>query len=368
MLPGNLRALLGNGQWGDAFLGLVQGIRTPIGITAATIDSIFAWDESVQGQLKDSYVRAIEDLLQLPLGISLVRNMIIAHHCMAGLPKLNFIKHADSKSNFYVYDFPDPCKINLGYKRNNHIRDKWKLIAVNTTLPAGTLNHPGSQIDFVDVSVPPSISLAHELGHYLQHLTACKKVMDRHHKCVSEAIVVTDDILSPRIRTNRFAIKADYRAELSARLNESIDVYFELEWSEIMSNIIPNLTPVTPAQKAFVEVWDGDKPEISNILPGASILQDGGSDYSDGAIIGEAVLQGKIVIPNVGGRAVDYAGLPREGFVRFSHQDSSGFMKHFNALTDAGKDEFRDLTQLLLNKIMVGGYPLSAAHNNLPGF
>jgi hypothetical protein len=112
------------------------------------------------------------------------------------------------------------------------------------------------------------------------------------------------------------------------------------------------------------------------ILPAASILQDGGSDYSDGAIIGEAIFQGTIAIPAVGGYVVNYAGLTKESFVRFSHQDSAGFTRSFNALAAADQTEFKDLVQLLLNKITVpnpvaGGpamIPLSAANNNLPTF
>jgi hypothetical protein len=182
---------------------------------------------------------------------------------MAGLPKLNFIKDATKGSAFDVYSYPEPCEINLKHKGNALSKDKWKLVAVDTHLPV-VAAHPGNQLDFVDVSIPPFVSLAHELGHYLQYLTAYKKVMDCNCKCVSESIVVTDAVLSPRIQANRFAIKTNYNTELSSRLDNPIDFYFELQWKEIMSGIIPDHPPLSPAQEAFEKVWNGDLPEVSN--------------------------------------------------------------------------------------------------------
>jgi hypothetical protein len=93
-LPGTLQALLNNGEWGNALIGLVQDIRTPIPITTDSIDSIFGWDASVSTAAagvpsrRVNYAQAIANLLQLPSGVRLFRDIIIAHHCCPRLPKV----------------------------------------------------------------------------------------------------------------------------------------------------------------------------------------------------------------------------------------------------------------------------------------
>ncbi|MDR1891287.1 MAG: hypothetical protein LBQ23_03920 [Puniceicoccales bacterium] len=181
-LPNNhLQILLSQGQWGNAFIGLVQDIWTSIPIIIDSINSIFAWADVVVGNqvCKDSYVQAIEDLLQLPSGIiNLFRDIIIAHHCLPSLPKVRFTsrRHESYATN---YKYGHSCEINLRWSesKGKHAGSNCVLIARNSNLPmvAGT---PGSQLDFVTVKVPPSVVLSHELGHYVHDLIACKDVID----------------------------------------------------------------------------------------------------------------------------------------------------------------------------------------------
>jgi hypothetical protein len=63
-------------------------------------------------------------------------------------------------------------------------------------------------------------------------------------------------------------------------------LYPEYEYNQILKQIIPN-EPRTAAEKAFVDLWDtGEFNEMVNILPSANILQNGGSKYDDGIIVG----------------------------------------------------------------------------------
>jgi hypothetical protein len=81
---------------------------------------------------RNSYVQAIMHLLRLQSGVSLFREIIIAHHCMPGLPKVNFTLVQGKGSRFQWYDYPGKCQINLEWDgvHNSHKNDTW-VLAVN---------------------------------------------------------------------------------------------------------------------------------------------------------------------------------------------------------------------------------------------
>jgi hypothetical protein len=141
--PNNLQALLQNGEWGQAFIGLVQGVRTPVQITENSIKSIFEWDETVTRiqACRNSYAQAIVDLLQLPSGVGLIRDIIIAHHCMPKLPKLKFIKSGDDDdddgdSGIEHFEYPESSEINLEWDDGNsrHVGSDRILVVRNSNL------------------------------------------------------------------------------------------------------------------------------------------------------------------------------------------------------------------------------------------
>jgi hypothetical protein len=379
----NLINFLDNGEWGRAFIGLVQGIQTPIPITEDTIKSIFTWGDSIGSNpdpaVKVEYRNIIIKLLKLPSGIGLIRDIIITHHCMVGLPKMEFTFMPRTNTRFQWYSFPKRCTINLKWDGANsrYANDEYTLIAKNNALPAPTAAHLGSQLDFINVPIPPCVGLAHELNHYLSELLAHKK-----HAEIGIPGVVAEAVTTPEDESVLAFIQANTLTKDST-ISAATKIDIEQQYKKILEGIVPPgpLNALSAAQKVFVKLWNHLKyEELLNILPSENILKNGNSEYNDGVIIGEAILQGTIVIPPVAGQAVTYAGLTRESFVRFSHQDSAGFNQYFNALSVAEKGEFRDLVQLLLNKIIipvplpvgfigpVAMQPLSAANNNLPRF
>jgi hypothetical protein len=321
-LPKNFRICLVRGEWGKVFMGLMQGIQTPIQITEDTIDSIFNWGNTVIGQCKASYMQMIIDLLQLPSGISLFRDIIIAHHCMPNLPKVRFVEK-NMSSCITSFDYNRTSEINLRWDRltRRYVCGTRVIVAVDNSLPA-VVGQPGKQLTFANAEVPPSLVLAHELGHYLYNLVACKNIMDSyvnsHHDIVSGAIA------------SNVGARAVYDRKMSSmfRTYKLMDSYAYKEYSEILAGIVTH-TPPTVAEMAFIDLWNhGNYSEVVNILPGANILGTGGSNYSDGVILGEAfldptcVIYGQIafsdstnsIIPNIntGG-----AALTAESFVAF---------------------------------------------------
>jgi hypothetical protein len=353
-LPNSLQTLLANGEWGNALIGLVQDVRTPIAITTDSIDSIFAWDESVAGvrgnaACRNSYVQAIMDLLHLQSGVGLFRDVIIAHHCMPGLPKVNFKLVQRAGSRFQWFDYPKKCQINLEWDgaNNLHRSDTWVLIAKNTHLPVA--GDPNSQLDFIPVAVPPQVVFAHELGHYLNELIAYKKHIEITHPDIVAAAIVPE--------------KGDYgpltiiQHNAKAIISQSTLIEIQECGKDVLVGIIPPDQPrstLDPAEVSLADLWGISKyEERLNILPSSNILQNGGSGYSDSAIIGEAVLAGIITIAPIGGHAVNIAGLSKECFVRFSHQDFIGFRKIFDPLSANATHlaKFKDLVAALLNKI-----------------
>jgi hypothetical protein len=151
-----------------------------------------------------------------------------------------------------------------------------------------------------------------------------------------------------------------------------------------LARILPNPPPNVNAENAFIELWDhGRFSELVNILPTASILNDGSSSYSDGVIMGEAYLAGNNWRPNRqlfftrrGENGTDReinninAGgvvLSAESFVRLGHVSPHMFWQTFNDLNAIEQTAFRNLVAGMLALINVNGQPLSAA-NNLPNF
>jgi hypothetical protein len=326
---GTLQALLSNGDWGSAFIGLVQDIRTPIPITTASIDSIFEWKEDVSGTpaLMNGYVQEIVNLLQLPAGIKLFRNIIIAHHCLPGLPKVKFTSENSNESKYEPFPYPASSVINLRWDAANNIHFSENFVLVvkcNTAVPNAA--HPGRQLNFTDIVFPAWAVLAHELGHYLDELIALKKSMDFKASIVSMAIVnPTPDVCV----VYTAAMTSITISNNNGIVSGPIDCYFQKEYEEVLRTIIQG--PYSIAKDAFVESWSyGIFDELVNILPTASMLQGllgGGSDYSDGIVIGEAVIGGMVAVPPIGGPggvAVN-AGPTEKSFVRFSHQDARDF-------------------------------------------
>jgi hypothetical protein len=374
--PGTLQALLGDGEWGNAFIGLVQDIRTPIQITTASIDSIFKWGAGVSmvvppGAMscKASYVQAMADLLQLPSGIRLFRDIIIAHHCCPYLPKMRFRSALDESKFSPRYNNENLCAINLEWDNTTHTHAGGAYVCIatrnNLQAPAGNYPGRGRRMDFVEVNVPPSLVLAHELNHYLRTLIACKSIMDQKVDIVSRGIL---DPFSPGANIGQ------HKAIKSA-IDKVIDIYHEIEHKNILRKILPNL-PVTPAEKMFNDLWNiGNLHEMVNILPTANILgrdaSYGGSSYSDGAILGEALrthIRPQLVFTR-SGDPVNLATIPFnvEGFVRLGHCRPISFWRGLRSLHN-NRDEFKDLVQKLLDMITVNGVTLWAGNNNLPSF
>jgi hypothetical protein len=411
-----LQPLLAQSQWGNAFIGLVQDIRTPIQITVDSINSIFSWDDGVINDMacRDSYVQAIMDLLQLPSGISLFRDIIIAHHCLPHLPKVRFAsRNTESRISLSKDERIELSEINLQWQGDRHVGGELVCIATDSSLQAPAGNYPGKgrRVDFVNVEVPPSVVFAHELGHYLYYLEAYKNTMDLQASIIAEAIEST-----PR---GRVACK-----NAIGSINGGVKHdYPYVEYKKILEGIVTH-PPHTAAEQAFVELWDHETSEIVNILPAANILRNGGSRYSDGIIIGEAVLapncrirkQISFTKKNRYGvsERVDFNNLAAGGvvsasFICLGHASSKKFWSILNRLiivaagnaaigaaivaavggttanpaviaaagvgggaaanaASIAMRDFKDLVQRLLDKITVAGNSLSAANNNLPVF
>jgi hypothetical protein len=368
-------------KWGNALIGLVQDIRTPIQITTDSIDSIFKWDEiSVSGvppaSCRASYAEEIADLLQLPSGIRLFRDIIVAHHCLPGLPRVKFIS-TNEGSSATVFRSSDPCSINLQWGQGHHVGGERIVVARNNALVVG--GGAGDQLDFIVAHVPPSMVLAHELGHYLDGLMACKGIMDsaNHVGIVSE--VIASDALGSRTSYE----EEIYRTEWGVGAR-----YPQCKRKAVLDRILPNIVVSASAEQAFIGLWSHRDPEWINILPIGKMLGDGGSSYSDGTVIGEACIAGNNWRPheqfyftkrakNGVNREVGVNAGPSvvaESFVCLGHVSPQIFWEIFDSLPAAGdKAEFKNLVTSMLNLITVpnlagGVWPLSAANNNLPSF
>jgi hypothetical protein len=292
---------------------------------------------------------------------------------MPNLPRVRFVKENRS-SCITSFDYNRVSEINLqwDWMTRKHVRGTRVVIAVDSRLPA-VVGQPGSQLTFVNAAVPPSLVLAHELGHYLYDLVACKNIMDGY-------VDSNHDIMSGALVSDVGA-RVVYDRKMSSMFgrDRAMEVYSYEEYRKILAGIVSH-SPLTVAEEAFIGLWNhGNYSEVVNILPSANILGTGGSNYSDGVMLGEAfldptcVIHGQIafsdsanvIIPNIN---TSGAALTAEGFVRFSHFRIGDFWQIFNALTPGEQMEFKNLVHLLLSKITVAGQPLSAANNNLPNF
>jgi hypothetical protein len=336
-----LKPLLGQSQWGNAFIGLVRDIRTPIQITTESIDSIFAFGDGIidNQACKNSYVQAIMDLLKLPSGISLFRNIIIAHHCQPKLPKVRFAsRNTESKISLVKDNQIELSEVNLQWVEGAHVGGEFMCIAANDSLPAAAPAvagappaYPGrgSQVDFVNVNVPASVILAHELGHYLHYLESYKRTIE-----LGGGSIIAEAIESTPAGSS--ACKAAFTSNNWAVLHN----YPYMESKGILEKVVTH-TPPNAVEQIFIELWNhGVYNEIVNILPTADILRNGGSGYSDGIIIGEALLAPNCSInrqisfsrKNEYGQSerIDFVNLQNgivEGasFVRFGHVGSKRF-------------------------------------------
>jgi hypothetical protein len=378
-LPPNniLQSLLEQSKWGNALIGLVQDIRTPIRITTDSIDSIFAWEGKARTipECNTSYAEEIADLLQLPSGIRLFRDIIVAHHCLPGLPGVKFIS-TNEGSSATVFRSSDPCSINLQWGQDHHVGDERIVVARSNVLGGGGA---GDRLDFITAHVPPSMVLAHELGHYLDGLMACKSIMDSANHV---------DIVSEVIASDALGCRTSYEEEIySTEWGVGVR-YPQCKRKAVLDGILPNLPVSLSAEQAFIDLWNYRDSEWINILPVGKILNDGGSSYSDGIVMGEAYIAGNIWRPhgqfyftkrekngvnrevgiNVGPSVV------AESFVCLGHVSPQIFWEIFDSLPTADdKAAFKGLVANMLGLISVPGpggamQPLSVANNNLPSF
>jgi hypothetical protein len=440
----SLQALLRDGEWGNALIGLVQDIRTPIPITIASIDSIFKWGKSVSAVIpagaaggtlsrRDSYAQAIANLLQLPSGVRLFRDIIIACHCLPNLSKVRFQSTGKESSASYCR-YGHSCKINLQWNNVTgvHVGSGDVYIATNSHVaaPVGAA-YPGkgSQVDFVNAQIPPSLVLSHELNHYLRDLIALKTIVDNLE--VDKASMAILEPFSPQNNT--------CYGEIMSSISWGVrHIYPKCGYQDILRKIIPDLESNTLAEKAFVDLWDNaEYAEMVNILPIANILSSGDSSYSEGVMAGEAYTGFLPPHPPPQGLQVNFTrnnaalapggALSAESFIRFGLHSSISFWEVLddlivgaagdqaigiairdavrvigtnevnldpNAITNAGTNvavvaaaggnalvaaaaatavnaalaEFKDLVQRLLDTITVNGQNLWAGNNNLPRF
>jgi hypothetical protein len=295
-------------------------------------------------------VQAMVNLLELPSGISLFRDIIVAHHCLPDLPGLNFINDgAESQISSFLYSNSGETPVILNLEWNAAINSH-----ANSTQILVAENHFNNELDFIDVEVPPAVSLAHELGHYLYDLIACKNIMDNENSCIK--------VISNAIAKSDTASKLHYKNKMSSmfRTNQTIDnQYAQYEHEDILKGIVH--FPPTNVELTFINMWNGGEfTELVNILPSATILRNGGSRYSDTILIGEAYNNPGCAIHNnlrftdpngnnindinVAGRHLD-----AESFVRLSHEDAEAFGEHLKLLYGTSMCHIPGIVNLIQN-------------------
>jgi hypothetical protein len=277
---------------------------------------------SILDACRRSYAQAIVDLAALPSGKALLREVIIKcrENSMAGSNprRVLFVQasEADNENRFTWINGAE-CSITLEWDGANHVFDNWILIVRNQT----TRN-----FDLISVQVPPSIVLAHELGHFLY-------------------------ALETRVPVSGCTLYAQSQKRARREYNNIFSGVVDLKGNK----------PRT-AKKLFVDSWNGGNyVEIVNILPAASMIPElSRLNYSDGIFVGEAV---KSTIPanrqphfsELNGTAVNvyHDGVPAGGFVRFSHRSSIGFETDLSELNANEHSKFFKLIEILLQKIMI---------------
>jgi hypothetical protein len=350
-----------NGQWGAFFLAPASPIMVALGtagIGATQIDNMFGWEITLNAnggayaKMRESYARAIIDLLALPTGQSLFQNIIIACNTNSTNNKsatsavkrperLVFVQDEGPTGLIYDDNKPNRCGLNLEWDASNKkLMEGHNVLIVNNTV--------ANVLDFVGVAVPPALDLAHELSHFLYALN------------------------TPRVG-NSVYIDTRNRAQT--------------DYITILAGILAH--PLGPAAAAFVDLWNHTNyPEAVNILPSASMGVVGIFSYSDGIMIGEALNTWAAAAPGVaadprrpqfftltnaagvagaaavnflpgGGAMTDVAGnaLTPARFVRLSHRNSVGFFNTFHHLPVAAQIAFRALVGQLLGNITIPAGP-----------
>jgi hypothetical protein len=375
-----LAALLYEGKWGEAFMSGAANLGLPpagapgapaISISRATIDKIFAWEADLSVACRRGYAEMIEDLLALPTGRGLIKNIILMHHNHVGLSRMVFkcdTTNTASRGDWMSY--PNPYEINIKWNGANYEGEEYILVVNNINV---------GSLDFVKVRVSPAIVLAHELGHFLDGLTEQKKFISTDNPGVAGG-ALGDAQAHNDIDVSDSTLNA-VLYDISDRADKRMDVYMCAEYKKIFQEVIT--TPPTEVDMFFMECWNaGEYSEAVNILPSVEILNPGGGsfNYSDGIIIGEALnpvngiladrrpqffnlTTGNQQNVNIANAAVI---LPPDSFVRFGHMDVGDFRKKFERLKDEQKSQFRALVQKVLDKITINGNSLSPANRNLP--
>ncbi|MDR2738049.1 MAG: hypothetical protein LBB18_03895, partial [Puniceicoccales bacterium] len=282
------------GRFGNAFLNppVSMDFSLELGINAGIIDTMFRFEIGILGACCRSYAQAIVDLATLPSGKALLREIIIKcrENSMVGRnpQRVLFVK-ADGVDNENRFTWIDgvECSITLEWNGASHVPDNWMLIVRNQTT---------GNLDLIGVRVPPSIVLAHELGHFLYALETQVGHEGLYHLAQKRA---------------------------------------QWEYNNIFSGVI-DLKKNKPrtAKGLFVDSWNGGNyVEVVNILPAASMIPGlRRLNYSDGIIVGEAVKNATVLferIPHIfklKGPAVGvhHDGVPAGRLVRFSHRSSEG--------------------------------------------
>ncbi|MDR2737420.1 MAG: hypothetical protein LBB18_00560 [Puniceicoccales bacterium] len=309
------------GRFGNAFLNPPVSMDFPpeLGINAGIIDGMFSFETGILDTCRRSYAQAIADLAALPSGKALLREVIIKCHensmTRRNPQSVAFVNSGANNSRFTWVDNAE-CIIRLKWDGGSHVPDNWMLIVRNQTT---------GNLDLISVRVPPSIVLAHELGHFLY-------------------------ALETQVGTGGLHRRAQKRAHQ--------------EYDSIFNGVVSS-TKISHncAEKLFTDSWNGGNyVEVVNILPTTNMVPDiNRSGYSDGVFIGEAVKNATVPFERIphffklNGPAVDvhHDGVPAGRFVRFSHRSSEGFEADLNRLDANERSEFFKLIRILLQKIMI---------------
>jgi hypothetical protein len=336
---------------------VIGGVDMPL----SQIDNMFVWGNGCVGiagrSICESYARAMVDLMALPTGQALFRDIIAAcrtnfvNNRGAGVTnatkrpeRLIFVQNGDVSELIHDSSKPYQCELNLEWDATNRrIMEGHNVLIVNNTTTGA--------LDFVGVAVSPALDLAHELGHFLYALN-----------------------------TPRGAGGLSVHNSVGARAQGDYGTIFN-------GVLLPRPPPpLRVSFKKFRRIWNHiTYAEPVNILPSASMGAGGFTfTYSDGIMVGEALAAWGagdprrpqfFTLTNAAGMAAAVAPpglnltnaaghlLPSSSFIRFSHRNSVGFFNVFSrGLNAVGRNNFRVLVGQLLNKITIPAVPGVAAH------
>jgi hypothetical protein len=233
---------------------------TTIPISAATIDRIFAWDDSVTANLAhvESYARVIEDLLATPTGRGLIRRIIVTHHNDVRLSPVIFTRDmGDNRSKSDWYNDPLQCKINLEWYEGQVVSGK-KKYGRKSVKTWSAVNEPmwdswvllvcdsgANRLDFKRVDVPPALVLAHELGHFLYGINMQQQTMNKLNRdCVQDAIGdVVNHMVSHSGEMNDPA-NASAVGVLAKNADGQMDVWAYVEYKNIFRGVVDISRPL----------------------------------------------------------------------------------------------------------------------------